>query len=193
MNADSHNFWRLPGPRDTLIEGCRDVRNESPGVGIHDSAVRVVSDSTHQALWTINEDCWLDEALDKMSRLGVRAFLVTRERHVVGLISYEDIKRERAMYCGANRVADVMTDASHIPIIDWQIVLNATVGEMLRILEDSHVNHLLVVETDNNALARVRGLVYHRQLMRQLGVFPMLDRGMESALAHFAARARQPH
>jgi CBS domain-containing protein len=141
-------------------------------------------------LWTISEDCWLDEVLDKMSRLGVRAFLVTRERHVVGLISYEDIKRERATHCGASRAVDVMTDAGHIPMIDWQTVLHSTVGDLLQILEDSHANHLLVVETDNTSLARVRGLVYHRQLMRQLGVFPMLDHGMESALAHFATRAR---
>jgi CBS domain-containing protein len=191
MNAGNHNAWQLPAARGTPVERRRHIGAESPGIGIDDSAVCVVSDSMLQTLWTISEDCWLDEALDKMSRLGVRAFLVSRERHVIGLISYEDIKRERATYCGANRVLDVMTDAGRIPMIEWQTVLSATVGDMLRILEDSHANHLLVVETDNSALARVRGLVYHRQLIRELGVFPMLDRGMESALAHFAARANE--
>jgi CBS domain-containing protein len=191
MNAGHHNGWQLPAARGTAVERRRPIGAESTGIGIHDSAMRVVSDSTLQTLWAISEDCWLDEALDKMSRLGVRAFLVSRERHVIGLISYEDIKRERATYCGANRVLGVMTDAGHIPMIQWQTVLSATVGDMLRILEDSHANHLLVVESDDSALARVRGLVYHRQLMRELGVFPMLDRGMESALAHFATTAGQ--
>jgi hypothetical protein len=59
---------------------------------------------------------------------------------------------------------------------------------MLQIFDRTHANHLVVVDTESSAFTRVRGLVYRRQLVRQLGVFPILDRGMRSALAQLAAR-----
>jgi predicted transcriptional regulator len=127
--------------------------------------------------------------LDKMLRLRVRAFLVTRAQQVVGLISFEDIKQGRGTHCNANRVADVMIDASHVPLIDWQTVLYATVSDLLQIFDSTHANHLVVVDAEGSAFTHVRGLVYRRQLVGQLGVFPILDRGMELALAHCAAGA----
>jgi CBS domain-containing protein len=121
-----------------------------------------------------------------MLRLGVRAFLVTRAQQVVGLISFEDVKRERGTDSNANRVADVMIDASHVPMIDWQTILDATVSDLLQIFDSTHANHLVVVDTESSAFTRVRGLVYRRQVVGRLGVFSILDRGMELALAHCA-------
>jgi CBS domain-containing protein len=126
--------------------------------------------------------------LDKMAELGVPAFLVTREQQVVGLVTFDDVQRQRGPLCGPDCVADVMTDASHVPMIDWQTVLDATVSDMLQIFDRTHANHLVVVDTESSAFTRVRGLVYRRQLVRQLGVFPILDRGMRSALAHLELR-----
>ena len=77
-----------------------------------------------------------------------------------------------------------MTDAGHVPMIDWQTVVGATVNDVLRLLDRTHANHLLVVETESSSFTRVRGLVYRRQLVQQLGVFAILDRGMKSALSH---------
>jgi CBS domain-containing protein len=122
-----------------------------------------------------------------MAELGVPAFLVTREQQVVGLVTFDDVQRQRGPLCGPDCVADVMTDASHVPMIDWQTVLDATVSDMLQIFDRTHANHLVVVDTESSAFTRVRGLVYRRHLVRQLGVFPILDRGMRSALAQLAA------
>jgi CBS domain-containing protein len=158
MNATTHDFTALPPP--------------PPGVGFNDSALRVISASTHQALWTISEQCRLDEVLEKMSQLGVRAFLVARERQVVGLIACDDIKRECGTRWSDHRVADVMTDAVHLPMIEWQTILDATVSDLLEIFDSNQVNHLMVVENQSSAVTRVRGLVYRRQLVQQLGTFP---------------------
>ena len=57
-------------------------------------------------------------------------------------------------------------------------------NDVLRLLDRTHANHLLVVETESSSFTRVRGLVYRRQLVQQLGVFAILDRGMKSALSH---------
>jgi CBS domain-containing protein len=146
--------------------------------------VRVVCDSANENLWTISKDCGIDEMVGKMARVGVSALLVTHERHVVGLITFEDLKRKLGTRGNAHHVADVMTDAGHVPMIDWQTVIGATVHDLLRLLERTHANHLVVVETESSSFTRVRGLVYRRQLIQRLGVFAILDRGMKSALSH---------
>jgi predicted transcriptional regulator len=185
INTGTHDSSPLPASRGTPAGPARSRKAEPPCVGINDSAVRVVCDSTNEHLWTVGKDCGLEEMLDKMARVGVGALLVTHERHVVGLITVEDIKRKRGTRRGANRVADVMTDAGHVPMIDWQTVIGATVNDLLRLLDRTHANHLLVVETESSSFTRVRGLVYRRQLVQRLGVFAILDRGMKSALSHW--------
>jgi CBS domain-containing protein len=151
---------------------------------MNDAAVGVVRKSTDEALWTISEDRSLAEVLRSMSRLGVKAFLVTRATQIIGLITLEDIKRERGTHGPAARVGDVMTDAAHVPMIDWQSVLHSTVDDLLSIFENTHSNHLMVVQLENAAHTRVRGVVYRRQLIGKLGVRAILDRGMESALTN---------
>jgi predicted transcriptional regulator len=184
MNTGTHDSSPLSASRGTPIGLAQSWRAEPPRVGINDSAVRVVCDSTNEDLWTVGKDCGLEETLDKMARVGVGALLVTHERNVVGLITVEDIKRKRGAHRNASRVADVMTDAGHVPMIEWQIVVGATVNDLLRLLDRTHANHLLVVEAESSSFTHVRGLVYRRQLVQRLGVFAILDRGMKSALSH---------
>jgi CBS domain-containing protein len=184
MNTSRHDSSPLPASRGTPVGPALSRRAEPSGVGINDSAVRVVCDSTTEDLWTISKDCGLEEMLEKMARVGVAALLVTHERYVVGLITFEDIKRKRGTRRNANHVADVMTDAGHVPMIEWQTVIGDTVNDLLRLFERTNANHLVVVETESSSFTRVRGLVYRRQLIQQLGVFAILDRGMKSALSH---------
>ena len=55
---------------------------------------------------TITEDAGLEEVVDHMFRLGVRAFLVVRDRSVIGLITAEDADAaRRAHRSGAARGA----------------------------------------------------------------------------------------
>ena len=181
MNASSRECLWLPAPSGTPVGQFRRLRAEPPYVRHSDPAVSVLSDFAHEALWTINEDCGLDDVLDKMFRLGVRAFLVAREQQVVGLITFDEIKGEHDAHfhrnfgstnrSGARCVADVMTDAGDIPMIDWQTVLDATVGDLVEIFEGTQVDHLVVVETDSISITHVRGLVHRRRLFRQLGLF----------------------
>src|ERR1700722_12418091 len=131
-----------------------------PCVGIDDPARNVVCDATNEGLWTVSKECELKEMLDLMARARVGALLVAHERHVVGLITLEDISRKRGTRRNAHRVADVMTDAGCVPMIEWQTVMGATVNDLLRLFEETYANHLVVVETKSSLFARVRGLVY---------------------------------
>src|SRR6202050_2050868 len=116
MNTGTHASSPLSASRGTPIGPAQSWRAEPPRVGINDSAVRVVCDSTNEDLWTVGKDCGLEETLDKMARVSVGALLVTHERNVIGLITIEDIKRKRGTHRNANCVADVMTDAGYVPM-----------------------------------------------------------------------------
>jgi predicted transcriptional regulator len=167
--------------------GASAARTPAPPIlRMDDSAVQLVDTSSSDVLWAIREGCGLDEVLGKMSRLRVSAFLVIRGHQVVGLVTCEDIQRKRARVSVDSRVADVMTEAVHVPMVGWGTVLAATVRDLLQIFDINRSNHLMVVESERSDFTRVRGVIYRRQLMRQVGVFPILDRGMELALVPMA-------
>jgi predicted transcriptional regulator len=144
-----------------------------------DCAVQVVSKPPHETLWAISTDYGADEALKKMSGLGVGALLVINHYFVVGLITAEDIRRRRGVPGVDQRVADVMTDAGHVPLLGWQTVLESSLNDVLQIFESTRTNHLVVVQSEDSDFTRVRGLIYRRQLRRQLGAFPNLDWSLE--------------
>lgn len=116
--------------------------------------------------------------------MGVGALLLTSHEHVVGLITGDGIRRARARHATDQRVAD----ASHIPLLGWQRVLQLTLSDVLQIFETTRTNHLVVVESEASEFTPVRGLIYRRKVLRQLGVFPVLNRGLELALANVAVR-----
>lgn len=155
---------------------------EAPPVRLDDSALLVLGDSSQEMLWAIGGDCSVVDALQRMARTNRGALLVMNPSHVVGLITRSDIKRKGGSPGWDARVADVMTDAVHVPIVGWKTFLHANVGDLLSLFESTATNHLIVVQSEGAAFARVRGLVYRRQMLRRLGVFPILDRGMDLAL-----------
>ncbi|MGA2023895.1 MAG: CBS domain-containing protein [Steroidobacteraceae bacterium] len=131
-----------------------------------DPAARAVTDFVEEPPLTMAEDCALDEALDQMFRLGVRAFLVVRQLTVVGLITAEDAQAMDGS--SATRVAERMTPAHDMPAIDWQTVQESRVRDLLEIFEGAGVNHLVVLEGEAPDRARVRGLVHRSRLERRL-------------------------
>jgi CBS domain-containing protein len=142
---------------------------------ITDPAARAMSDFKQDPPLTITETVPLDEALDDMFRLGVRAFLVVRERAVVGLITLEDARRASGPRSAsladtaAPTVGDVMTPSSEVPAIDWQTLQESRVVDLLEIFEATGVAHLVVIEEDSLHGHAVRGIIQRSRLERQLG------------------------
>ncbi|HEY6453609.1 MAG TPA: CBS domain-containing protein [Steroidobacteraceae bacterium] len=131
-----------------------------------DPAVRAMTDFLRDPPLTATEDCDLDRALDDMFRLGVRAFLVVRDLAVLGLITVEDIRHARRGT--ARRVVEVMTGAADMPAIDWQMLQQSTVSDLIEIFEGACVHHLVVVESESAQRASVRGLVQRSRVERRL-------------------------
>jgi predicted transcriptional regulator len=140
-------------------------RSAAPKLKLHDPAVRAMHDFMRDPPMTVAEDCALQQAIDDLFRLGVRAFLVIRERSVVGLFSVEDAQRRAAQ---GLRVGDVMTPSQDLPAIDWQTLEDAQIRDLIEIFEGTGVHHLVVVQNQAVNVATVRGLILRERLARQL-------------------------
>src|SRR5260370_22020516 len=62
-----------------------------------DPAIHAITDFTREHPVTVDEERQIDDALQDMIHLGVRAMLVVREQRVVGLITSYDIQDERPL------------------------------------------------------------------------------------------------
>jgi len=79
-----------------------------PRLKLTDPATRAMTDFQREPPLTVSEDYSLEEAIDRMFRMGVRAVLVVRERNVVGLMTAGDAVRLTAR---ASRGACIRTSS----------------------------------------------------------------------------------
>jgi CBS domain-containing protein len=143
-----------------------------------DPAIHAVTDFTREHPVTVDEDRQIDDALYDMIRLGVRALLVVREQRIVGLITSYDIQGERPIQflqsSNYNRhrdilVGHIMTPWEKLQAVDWQAIQNSCAGDLLRMLDEAALTHLLVIESDaKNSAPIVRALVSRARLARQI-------------------------
>lgn len=139
-----------------------------------DPAVRAMNDFMRDPPRTIAEDAGLEQVIDEMFRLGVRAFLVVHDRAVIGLITAEDAsdaRRAQQRPDGAGRalrVADVMMPSIDVPAIDWQTLQDSQISDLIEIFEGTGVRYLVVLQTETATWSTVRGLIHRQGLERQL-------------------------
>ncbi len=157
-------------PRRSVQDG----QSLQPG----DPALRAVTDFTREHPVTVDTERQIDDALNDMIRLGVRALLVAKDQRLVGLITSYDIQGEKPIQFlqSSNfsrhqdiRVADIMTPWDQLRAVDWTSIQSARAGDLLRLFEESGLTHLLVIETDQRtSTSTVRALASRARLMRQL-------------------------
>ncbi|HEY1313464.1 MAG TPA: CBS domain-containing protein [Steroidobacteraceae bacterium] len=143
-----------------------------------DPAVLAITDFTREYPVTVDEDRQIDDALGDMIHLGVRAMLVMREQRIVGLITSYDIQGERPLQFLQTstyrrhqeiRVGHVMTPWDKLLALDWDGILASRAGDLLHMLEEEGLTHLLVIEPGTkHAAPVVRALVSRARLARQL-------------------------
>jgi CBS domain-containing protein len=143
-----------------------------------DPAIHAVTDFTLVHPATVDEDRQIDDALADMVRLGVRALLVVRDQRIVGLVTSYDIQGERPLqFLQAStytrhrdiRVGHIMTPWDELLAVEWEQLQSAHAGDLLNVLEEAGVTHLLVVDSGKKSEAPiVRALVSRTRLVRQL-------------------------
>jgi len=141
------------------------TRPNAPRLKLSDPAHRAMTDFLYDPPLTLPEHFAVDDALDHMFRLGLRAFLVVRDRRVVGLMTTSDATRS------AHRnltVAQVMTPTDDVPAIGWDTLSEARVGDLVEIFDGSGEHHLVVLQNHSATLSSVRGLIHRERLELQL-------------------------
>jgi len=143
-----------------------------------DPAILAVTDFRREHPATVDDDRQIDDALADMVRLGVRALLVVRDQRVVGLITSYDIQGERPLQFLQSstytqhrdiRVEHIMTPWDGLLTVEWEHLQNARARDLLDVLEEAGVTHLLVVDSaEKNQAPIVRALVSKARLVRQL-------------------------
>ncbi len=156
-------------PRRTVADG--------QSLSLNDPALLAVTDFTREYPVTVAADRQIDDALADMVSLGVRALLVRRDQRIVGLVTSYDIQGERPIQFlqSSNhqhhheiRVADIMTPWDALKALHWGALQSMNAGDLLHLLEESNLTHVLVVEAQRGTPCVVRALVSRARLIRQL-------------------------
>ena len=162
---------------DTGVLPRRSISDET-SLSPRDPAILAVTDFTREHPATVDEERQIDDALADMVRLGVRALLVVRDQRVTGLITSYDIQGERPLQFLQNStysqhkdlsVGHVMTRWDDLLAVEWEHLKSAHAGDLLAVIEEAGVTHLLVVDSSKRGEApTVRALVSKARLLRQL-------------------------
>ena len=137
-----------------------------------------MTDFTRDLPFTVPADRPIDDALRDMMVAGVRALFVVRADSVVGLITSYDIQGERPLQFLQTstytrhqeiRVGHIMTPWDKLLAVEWESIQSARAGDLLHVLEEAGITHLLVIEAGKkNSTPIVRALASRARLARQL-------------------------
>lgn len=153
------------------MHAARKVSRNSP-------ALQVMTDLEKVVTVTTGPDVNIDTANQQMITNKVRLLLVTDEqRHVLGLITANDILGERPMkhlqQMGGKHadilVRHIMTSWEQLDSLDIKDVANAKVGDIVATLTDLGRQHALVVTIEPNGARSICGIFSSTQISRQLG------------------------
>lgn len=169
--------YLLPRDKHATLPRWRRHHHKEP-LRLSDPAVRAMTDFRRDLPLTVPENLALEQVLDEMFRAGVRCFLVVRESIVTGLITAEHVRGDHTLIQAQSlamegaaplRVADVMTPSPDVPAIDWQVIEQAQIRDLVEIFAATETQHLVVLESDTVNRSHVRGLIHRARLERQLG------------------------
>src|SRR5437660_5524357 len=153
----------------------RPLAPQSARVTPQSPAIQAMTDPPRVTPATVRPQAPLADANQFMIARGVRLLLVADDQeNVLGVISATDILSERAMRAAIDRglrrdeltVADVMTPAEQVEVIDYADLQGARVGHVLETLRRAGRQHALVVDFDEIPSARPLAPPAHRTMVR---------------------------
>ena len=164
-------------PDGTFIAQTQPPRHDA--VTLDSPALAVMTDLTEVRAATVHPQASLSHAELKMIHQGVRMlFVVTQMPAVEGIVTAADLHGELPMRRVHERnlrrdelvVEDVMTRLSELDTVEFAAIQRASVGDIAATLQRHGRAHLLVTEQPaGGGQPRIRGLVSHAQVERQLG------------------------
>lgn len=157
-----------------------------PPVTLDSPALSVMTDLTLVRAATVQPDTSLDKTEEKMIQEGVRMlFVVEKMPCVDGIVTSSDLRGDKPMKLVSQRqvrrvelsVHDVMTKLSELDMVELEAVQRSSVADIVATMRTFGRPHLLVVEAATSTSApRIRGLISHTQIERQIGqALPMVE------------------
>ncbi len=143
-----------------------------------DPALTAMTDFRERASITVPLGASIDAALDHMKHTGVRCAFAVDEasRTVAGLITAYDITGDALMRYMQNSLtprSEVLVRDLMQPISAWQTVgvddvERATVGQLIKMFDETRLSHVPVMERDERGQPRLRGLLSASRVRRLL-------------------------
>jgi CBS-domain-containing membrane protein len=171
-------FRRITGP----VALPRNARPPVSQAKETDPALSVMTDFTTSAMFSINHQVQIDQALDYMKAVGVKLlFVINDDGHLSGLITTTDILGEKPMrylhsvdasHTTAGRgdvlVRHVMSPVSEWMVLDYPAVQKAQISQVVASFKTAGMRHLVVTETGLSGTA-VRGVISATRVEQALG------------------------
>ncbi|GMQ96839.1 MAG: hypothetical protein BMS9Abin15_0522 [Gammaproteobacteria bacterium] len=143
---------------DSPIGYCYPRQKLSERVSAGNPAIDVMTDLEYVAALTIGLNVTIDDALELMTKSGVRLLFVANESGMVsGLVTANDIQGEKPMKVlhevGGKHsgilVRDVMTPWGRLEVLQMDDVIKASVGDIIATLKQAGSMHWLLTQTKN--------------------------------------------
>ncbi len=143
-----------------------------------DPALSVMTDFRERSSVTVPEMITIDSALEHMKHTGVRcAFAVDEaQRQVLGLITAYDIMGEKPMRhtrLTSTLRAQVLVKDLMLRLPEWHVahvkhIERHTVAAVAQLFDETLLTHIVVVETDDHGVERLRGILSAAKVRRLL-------------------------
>jgi len=156
-----------------------------PLLGLDAPALNLMTDFTRTPAITVADSTKIDTALDQMIFSGVRLlFIVDADFTLLGLITSYDIQSEKPMLylqskdckigtCSRDdiTVKDIMTPLTAWQILNYQDVMEVSLGNIVETFKSAGRRHLLVQDSSpDGKKLNVRGLFSVTAFERALGI-----------------------
>jgi len=144
-----------------------------------DPATLVMVDFSQTRAMSVPDDLPIDDAQDRMRRLGVRACFVVHDGQVIGLVPAADLEGGRTrrllrahpqLRRAQVRVRDVAIPCEELPCVDWEAIRYARVSDLTELFEAAGYSYLVALERGIDGNTLLRGLISRTRLKRQLGL-----------------------
>jgi CBS domain-containing protein len=167
---------------ELLVPGTAILQNRNAdGADItpEDKAEQVYTDFAYTRPFMINSTATIDQINDKMIACGVRLLFVTEAHGLLqGLVTHTDLFGEKPVRYiqehGGNRAEilaqDIMTPLTQLESLRQKDVRKAKVGDIVKTLQASGRQHLLVSDIDEFGSHTVTGLFSSTHLEKLLGI-----------------------
>ena len=147
-------------------------------ISLETPALNVLSDFHTKQPQVIYKNALADDAFEKMQRQNVHSLMVTDDQdRVIGLVNAVQLQglhktqiAQKMDIPPKDVTAGMLLERIEtLTFLNYNVVKDALVGHIARILNETNHDHLLVTDTDKNNIPTIRGIFSASFIAKRLG------------------------